>query len=348
MKRLAASDAARIRAIGEELAIVRLDGPPVMSRVLPEVRQVLEADSMLCVCPVERSTGLELERFDQDNFDHASQFKQRWVSFLASSPRRYAWYDPIRPEPEQRNRVVDALELIPPGEFEASAVYAQVLAPMRLQHHRQLRVLICDGASLLGWFGTFHSQPVTARQRRLLAALRPAVRRRLSLERRLSVAPRTSLALEAALERLGAPTFVIDRTGRVYELNRAGSTLLASRGAELRRALADSVAGRPSTLAFELTPLAERGVPTHYLAILRSTSSDARTADALAIVATRWKLTPRQQQVLALIVRGEGTTTIAAELGIGERAVELHITALFDQAGVDGRAALVSHVLRTA
>jgi len=45
------------------------------------------------------------------------------------------------------------------------------------------------------------------------------------------------------------------------------------------------------------------------------------------------------------VVRGLANKTIAELLTISLRAVELHVSAIFDQAGVDCRAALVSRVL---
>jgi DNA-binding CsgD family transcriptional regulator len=59
----------------------------------------------------------------------------------------------------------------------------------------------------------------------------------------------------------------------------------------------------------------------------------------------RWGLTPRQREVLGRVAGGDATGTIAAALGISERAIEMHLTALFDRVGVDSRAALVARVL---
>ncbi|MGE5181252.1 MAG: LuxR C-terminal-related transcriptional regulator, partial [Acidobacteriota bacterium] len=89
----------------------------------------------------------------------------------------------------------------------------------------------------------------------------------------------------------------------------------------------------------------ERGAPIGWLAIAAARSRDARLTEAVAVASARWRLSARQQQVLAAVVRGDPTTTIAANLGVSERAIELHITALFDRAGVASRAALVSLVL---
>ncbi|MGE5186007.1 MAG: hypothetical protein ACM31C_28320, partial [Acidobacteriota bacterium] len=253
MGKVSTRDAHQLRAIATELAVLRLDGTSVLAEVLPEIRTLLDVDGMLCMCPVERPTGWAVERFDADHMPNPTKFRRTWLEFLARAPRRYAWYDPIRPEPWQRNKVLDALDIIPQGELEASPIYERVLRPFSLHAHHQLRALVCDGASLLAWFGTFQQDTPTARQRQLLAALVPAMRRRLALERRLAAAPRVELALEAALDRLGAPAFVLDGSGRVQAANRSGEALLAARRTDVRRALVDAVAGRAADPSFELT-----------------------------------------------------------------------------------------------
>ncbi len=58
-----------------------------------------------------------------------------------------------------------------------------------------------------------------------------------------------------------------------------------------------------------------------------------------------WKLTSRQAQVLALVARGATNGTIAEELGITERTVEYHLSAIFDRVGVDNRATLIARLL---
>ena len=58
----------------------------------------------------------------------------------------------------------------------------------------------------------------------------------------------------------------------------------------------------------------------------------------------RWRLTPRQAQVLDLVARGFTNALIADELGIGEGTVEFHLSAIFDKAGVESRAMLIARV----
>jgi DNA-binding CsgD family transcriptional regulator len=65
-----------------------------------------------------------------------------------------------------------------------------------------------------------------------------------------------------------------------------------------------------------------------------------------ARAAARWSLTRRQSEVLALVVEGLPTRTMAAVLGVSERAVEAHLTAIFEKAQVETRAELASTVWR--
>ena len=72
-----------------------------------------------------------------------------------------------------------------------------------------------------------------------------------------------------------------------------------------------------------------------------------RGPDATAVAAggTRWTLSQRQVAVLEHVARGLANATIAALLGVSERAIEHHVTALLQRAGVTNRAGLVAAVL---
>jgi len=67
---------------------------------------------------------------------------------------------------------------------------------------------------------------------------------------------------------------------------------------------------------------------------------EARAAQAEA----RWGLTRRQGQILALVVEGRSNRAIAALLGVGERTVEAHLTAIYERAQVEGRSQLVARL----
>ena len=112
------------------------------------------------------------------------------------------------------------------------------------------------------------------------------------------------------------------------------------------RLLRDAAQGRlRDETVVELVRVGEPGVPAHWIAILRSGSRDLQIAASIERATSRWRLRPRPRQVLEAVVRGQPTATIAAELGISTRTIELHITALFDRAQVDCRVELVAAVL---
>jgi DNA-binding CsgD family transcriptional regulator len=345
MGTLSSGDRARLGDIRHELETVRLDGRSVMRDVLGGIRELVATDAIVNFCPVERVHGWDLERFDHDGFSVAAGFARRFSRFLDDAPRRFAWYDAVSPEPEQRNVVLEAIERIPPGELERSRMYREVLHPLGLERHRQLRALMCEGPSLLAWFGAIHDGPVEARQYDVLRALVAPLSRRLALERRLADAPLAIAALASALDHLGAPAFVVDRRARIRQTNAAGRALLDQRRADVVASLDAAIQGRPAPLAFEVTAVGERGAPAGWIAVLEPASADARVAASVAAAASRWRLTRRQTEVLGHVVDGRANAHIAATLGVSRRAVELQVTAIFQRAGVENRAALVAAAL---
>lgn len=56
----------------------------------------------------------------------------------------------------------------------------------------------------------------------------------------------------------------------------------------------------------------------------------------------RWRLTPRQTQVLAGLSRGGSNREIAAQLGLSDRTVELHVTAILKRSGLENRTRLAA------
>jgi DNA-binding CsgD family transcriptional regulator len=191
----------------------------------------------------------------------------------------------------------------------------------------------------------FQPDPFTAHQKTALAAVVGALQKRLTLERLVGHGARQAAALDAALEAIGRPAFVASAQGAIHEVNASARELLERSGADVRRALVDAIARRPSRYAFDLTPLRISGSVACHLAVLRDDAFEARHAICATVAATRWGLTPRRRQVLEMVVRGMANATIAAELAVSERAVEGHVSAIFDRAGVENRAALVAAVM---
>lgn len=71
----------------------------------------------------------------------------------------------------------------------------------------------------------------------------------------------------------------------------------------------------------------------------------ARLEDPVSLAVTKWRLTPRQSEVLAGALSGLTNKEIAAKLGCAEATVEVHMTALFRKSGATTRSGLVSVTL---
>jgi DNA-binding NarL/FixJ family response regulator len=59
--------------------------------------------------------------------------------------------------------------------------------------------------------------------------------------------------------------------------------------------------------------------------------------DAGAEATTGWTLTPRQHEVLALLVAGKSNQEIAEAMGLSENTVKVHLAAIFRVLGVSSR-----------
>ncbi|HTL33960.1 MAG TPA: LuxR C-terminal-related transcriptional regulator [Kofleriaceae bacterium] len=339
-------DRQRVREIVDELAVVRLDEPRSVISLFPAIRDVVELDTLGLYSVRNRTGRWQLDWCEvKGELGIITSLLPRLFTRSATFP---LFYNPTAAPREQRNRVIDAYEWITtnmPGEWDGHPMCTDVLRPLGAQQYRQPRALLCDGSTVIAWFGGVHSSEPTGRQVQLLGAFVEPLRRRLVAESRLRESAYATAALEVALERLGSATFVVDARGAVRHANRAGRALIDRDPATLKAALRQAAAGRPSGLPVELVPIDDGGDARLWLASVTETSADARIAAAVAACRARWRLTPKQVEVLRYVVEGRSNTTIAGLLGCVERTVELHVTALLDKAGVDSRAGLVARVL---
>jgi DNA-binding NarL/FixJ family response regulator len=345
MGRTASRSDVRFQALLAQLEVLHPQERCALSKTLCTLRELAQVEAIVCLSPVRSTSGWMLERFHADNLPNQTGFRTLVRSYLSRTVGPYGWFTPDAPEEDQRNVLVNLRERVTPDEYECSRGYREVLVPLKLHRHVINRALLCERDKLLVWFGVFTQAPLTPEQRRLFEAALPAVQRRFEAEHHLEAAPLVTAALEAVLGQIAAPVFVVSATGRIHETNDAGRAMLSERRDEIAAAILAALAGERPSLVLELTPLDVRGAPDHWFAVLRAPAGDSNLTSAVARVASRLKLTRRQREVLARVVTGESTAGIAATLGISERAVEQHVTAIFDRAGVDSRAALVTFVL---
>jgi len=279
-------------------------------------------------------------------------------AWMHRSPSRWALYDPRTPEPRQRNAVVNVgryLELVAKeAESEplrAFGVSREVLGVARerlcraegfssvswLIRQHQLRVLICEGSTLLAWVGAVDGAAFGPREEALLAATVPALQRRLALERQLEDAQLTANGFVAALDALAEPAFLIDARGHLQHANREGVAWLERDRREVMERLARVAGG--DTAGLRVTPLAGGG-PAHLLVIAERVGDEhPRKVERFC---ERHRFTPREKQVLALVTRGEPNRRIANELCCSEKTVELHVTHLLRKCTVTSRTELVA------
>ncbi|MBE4750152.1 LuxR family transcriptional regulator [Corallococcus sp. ZKHCc1 1396] len=296
--------------------------------------------------------------------------------FDASLPpagSRFGYFDPARPPPAQRNQPVRfsplgltetlrALPLAGEGtlwerlglsEQEWEQARTQLAAHsmnlyrrLGLEHMAQMRVLVCEGETMLGWVGAFRPEPFTEREQRLLHALTPAIQRRMAMDRKLREAGLLGSALGAALEVLGRPAWVVTFSGRVMHTNKAGRARLEQDVQGVTAQVRDCIRSPPGTgPLFSSGPLRTTGLPDHYLVL--DPGPPTEPASKLPVLAQRWGLTAREAQVLEHVVQGETNRAIALHLGCAERTVEVHVTHLLNKAQVESRSALISRFFQS-
>ena len=250
---------------------------------------------------------------------------------------------PIAPSPRQRNVVrhwsVGELDALPNERvIPAIGLYRRIGQGGRAH----LRLLVCEGASLLSWIGTWQDEPYEERQRCLLAALVPDLQRRLVVERQLEQGGRMAL-MGAALEAIGAAAFVLAARGSIREANAAGRALLHREGRSLHDELRASCLATTGHARWVVTPVRTSAGNIEYLAILRA-RDEVDLASRVERAARRMGLTPRQRDVLGRLVEGAPTRASAHGSGYRPGRVEVHVTALLHKAQVASRAELVATV----
>ena len=140
---------------------------------------------------------------------------------------------------------------------------------------------------------------------------------------------------------MAVPVVILDLDGQVLDANQKARNRLQD-DPELHPSLQARVSGGPNHPGWDMIPLRGTRHALGFFAIMQPTSRDAPSIEETALA---WGLTERQGQVLSLVVQGLTNATIGEALGIGQGTVEFHISSIFDKAGVDNRATLLSKLL---
>lgn len=345
MARLSVAEMEVALALSVEIKTIRVDGDSAFGATLERVRTFLELDNLLLWCPQERTKGWGIERLEATGFPTATaaRLEGLLLDYLQHAPYRFWFFDPLYPESDQRDRVVDSIELVGANAYRASPVFRELIEPLGFAKAREVRALICEGRSLLGWIGSLHSAPLHPEQRMRLNALLPALSLRLAADRALRTRTQTSATITAALDRIRPPAFVVGANGEILAANRSGRSRLDTERASSTQEL-DAVLRGQSVEYAERIALRGSGVPPALL-IISPDQSVSYVEESVMRASQEWGLTARQCEVLRLIVRGHSTAAIAEQLGVGERAIELHVTVLLERARASSRTGLVASVL---
>lgn len=274
--------------------------------------------------------GLVPEFFTTGNLDQSAM--AGYFDLLATG-RGAPTYSVIRPKDTERNVALTRREL----RIELSPRYAKavrMLGSIHFAEHDQLRVLLCDGSLLLAWCGALRERSFTPSEKQLLQSLVPVLSGPMTLGRRLRDSGIDAAGLAATLETLVAPAFITDASGAIAHANRLGVQLIDRDRLDVRAEVGrQSASGRAREIRVS-------GQPSHQLIMLEDESLGLRRR--LELASRTWGLSQRQAAVLAHVVHGLATRSVAAKLDCAEVTVEMHLTAIYLRSGAKTRAALIS------
>lgn len=317
---------------------------PCADWLLPELRTLLRATFSGAYRPAAVDTGWSLD-FMHGAGPGAKAYVKVFRDYVAQLPTSEDFLvlgNPHLVQPDQRNKVMLMPELIRRRPEERGEMFVSLFRALGILGHDQIRVQICDGPRQLAWIGATREEPFTGREVRLLRRLRGPLRERFRLERQLARPEILAGALEAALEALAAPAFVVGPSYRIEVANRAGLTWLARDRRATIESIRRSARGGAQAGAFAITRLGRVGDPAYLLAIGRESNG---LAERVALAQERWGLSVRQARVLELVATGASNKDIATALACAEVTVENHVTELFRRSGARSRAGLVGRLI---
>jgi DNA-binding CsgD family transcriptional regulator len=335
--RLEKADRSVVQEIAQELArapTIANDGGVVPQWLGETLREALKLELFLAYRPTRRKDALW--GLGERVAHGPPGFFDAYEEAIARFPTPFH-YDPLRPPLEQRDRVLARADICQ-HDGDGECVVDAVWPAFGIARHDQLRVLVCGGPLVRAWVGGLREEPFRPREKTMLAALGPALRRHTGLRRKLLDAGLARAGLEAAVGILAAPAFVMDPDGHVMYANPVAVELFDREPAEVTARLRRALAGADP--ASEVAPLSPSGARPVFLVVLREAGSSLESR--LALARAQWKLTARELDVLRLLVMGESNKEIAAHLGCHEGNVERHVTSLLRKAHCDSRSRVVA------
>jgi DNA-binding CsgD family transcriptional regulator len=274
-----------------------------------------------------------------DRRDHAflvrKGYDDRTVEFLESA----AWMDEIEAlGMDRERRPVRLCDLPVPAETLRS--WAEYLSPTGFREGIGVGLFTADGR-FLGVLGmhTESAVPPSDAVRDVLATLAPLIAH--------AVDPLRPIRAVAGVVGDAVAGAVLTRRGTVLDLPGLPAHSLLAGGSALLRVAANRLGGGGAHATF-LSPL---GGSEEYLRVTAMGVSAEPPFDAVAVVMLSpsrdlHRLTPRELEVLGVLVEGWSNQAIARGLAITERTVAAHIEHILGKLGVASRTVAAVSALR--
>lgn len=335
----------QVRAVEDSLAHYSIGGDNLQSS-LDALHRLLATDKLFLFSLAKAPSGQDVAVTRTVTVAYpADRWRSVFDEFLRGRGVAWAGYDSLRPELPHRDQVLRTDEVITLTEGRSREAKELLYERLGIGGQDTMRVLVCDGPDMLAWIGCVQPERTTERQRSLLSRVVPAFRKRLLFERLISGATLASTALGASLEEHAVAVWVLGADGTVAHANAAGRARFDADPPAMRSALAGCVAGASSSPLKAIALRDRSGSAGH---IIVEPPDAASSISAAEQAARRLGLTSAQARVLRCVARGISNAKTATELGVAERTIEAHVTAILRKAQVPSRSALIVRILSEA